>query len=246
VAAFDADRLFDYRARRPVLDIIDGTLTELMWPELSIRRVHREGRDLLVFTGPEPDFRWQQLGGELVTFATRLGVVEWVSMGSLPTAVAHTRPVPVLATASREGLLHGDEQQGPEGLLRVPAAALSTIEFAMAQSGVPTVGFYAQLPHYVNGPYAAGTVALLEHVGRHLGVELPLGDLGDAAVAQRRRLDAAVAADDESRAYVERLESIGGEEQRIPSGDEIAGEIERFLQQRPGDDTGEAGPFRDA
>lgn len=245
VASFDADRLFDYRARRPILDIVDGTLTELTWPELSIRRIHRGGRDLLVFTGPEPDFRWQQLGGELVAFATRLGVVEWVSMGSIPTAVPHTRPVPILATASRAGLLHGDEQQGPAGLLRVPSAALSTLELAVVQSGVPSVGFYAQLPHYVNGPYAAGTVALLEHVGRHLGIELPLGDLVDAAASQRRRLDAAVAADDESRAYVERLEAIGGEEQRIPSGDEIASEIERFLQQRRGDESGEAGPFRE-
>lgn len=245
IASFDADRLFDYRARRPVLDIVDGTLTELTWPELSIRRVHLDGRDLLVLTGPEPDFRWKQLGGELAAYATRLGVVEWVSMGSLPTAVAHTRPVPILATASRTGLLHGDEQQGPAGLLRVPSAALSTLELEMAESGVPTVGFYAQLPHYVNGPYAAGTVALLEHVGRHLGVDLPIGDLTEAAVAQRRRLDAAVAADDESRAYVERLEAIAGEEQRIPSGDEIASEIERFLQQRPGDDAGEAGPFRE-
>jgi hypothetical protein len=166
-------------------------------------------------------------------------------MGSLPTAVPHTRPVPILATASRPGLLHGDEQQGPAGLLRVPAAALSTLELAIAQSGIPTVGFYAQLPHYVNGPYAAGTVALLEHVGRHLGVDLPLGDLAEAAATQRVRLDAAVAADEESREYVERLEAIGGEEQRIPSGDEIASEIERFLQQRPGDDAGEAGPFRE-
>jgi hypothetical protein len=244
IASFDTDRLYDYRARRPVLDIVDGTLTELTWPDLSIRRVHRGGRDLLILTGPEPDFRWQQLGGELVTFAMGLGVVEWVSMGSLPTAVAHTRPVPILATSSREGLLHGDEQKGPAGLLRVPSAALSTLEFAITENGVPTVGFYAQLPHYVNGPYAAGTAALLEHVGRHLGVDLPLGDLVEAAAAQRRRLDAAVAADDESRAYVARLEEIAGEEQRIPSGDEIAGEIERFLQQRPGDDAGEAGPFR--
>jgi hypothetical protein len=152
--------------------------------------------------------------------------------------------VPVLATASREGLLHDDEQKGPAGLLRVPSAALSTLEFAVAGTGIPAVGFYAQIPHYVNGPYAAGTIALLEHVGRHLGVDLPIDELVEAAAAQRRRLDAAVAADEESRAYVERLEAMGGEEQRIPSGDEIASEIERFLQQRRGDE-GETGPIRD-
>ena len=34
IATFDADVLYDYRSRRPVLDIIDGTLTRLTWPSL--------------------------------------------------------------------------------------------------------------------------------------------------------------------------------------------------------------------
>jgi hypothetical protein len=38
VATFDADALFDYRARRPTLQIVDGRLAELAWPELTIRR----------------------------------------------------------------------------------------------------------------------------------------------------------------------------------------------------------------
>lgn len=246
VASFDADRLYDYRARRPVLDIVDGTLTELTWPDLSLRWSRHGRRDLLVLTGPEPDFRWQELGQDVVAFALRVGVVGWLSLGSLPTAVPHTRPVPILATASRPGLLAEDEQQGPAGLLRVPAAALSTIEMAVMQAGIPTVGFYAQIPHYVTGPYAAATIALLEHAGRHLGIDLPVEGLADAAIAQRQRLDAAVASDADSRAYVERLESMTSEEQRIPSGDEIASEIERFLQQRPGDDPGDRGPIRDS
>ena len=41
-------------------------------------------------------------------------------------------------------------------------------------AGIPTVGFYAQVPHYVGGPFASATIGLLEHAGRHLGVELPL------------------------------------------------------------------------
>jgi hypothetical protein len=159
-----------------------------------------------------------------------------VSLGSIPTAVPHTRPVPILATASREGLLHEDEHQGPAGLLRVPAAALSTLEMAMIGSGIPTVGFYAQVPHYIGGPYAAAAIAILEHTGRHLGVELPLGPLPDEAMTQRERLDSIVQADEDSRSYVERLESVVDNEE-LPTEDELVSEIERFLQQR-----GDAGP----
>jgi hypothetical protein len=230
LVSFQPDDLYDYRSRRPILDIVDGKPTSLVWPELALTRRRVGGRDILVLTGAEPDFRWQQLGGDVLELCVRLGVVEWVSLGSIPAAVPHTRPVPVLATASRPDLLAHDERQGPEGLLRVPSACLSTIELAVADGGVPTVGFYAQVPHYLQGPYAAATIAMLEHLGRHLGVEVPTRSLTEEALAQRKRLDAAVAADDDSRAYVARLEQMTGEEQRLPSGDELASEIERFLR----------------
>jgi hypothetical protein len=135
--------------------------------------------------------------------------------------------VPVLASASRDGLLHEAETKGPPGLLRVPSAALSAIELPVSETGVPTVGFYAQVPHYIGGPYAAASVSLLRHLARHLGVELPVQDLSEEADAQRQRLDAAVEADDDVREILQRLEQTNEE---IPSGDELAAEIERFLR----------------
>ncbi len=240
VASFDPDLLYDYRARRPVLDIVDGRLTELTWPRLSIVRVRVEGRDLLVLTGAEPDFRWRELGAEVLELALRLGVVEWVSLGAIPAAVPHTRPVPVLATASRPDLLHPDERQGPVGLLRVPSAALSALEMRFVEAGIPTVGFYAQVPHYVAGPYPQATAALLEHAGRHLGVSLPLDGLAEEAATTRARIDRAVSQDPETAAYVARLEASLGEE-HLPSGDELASEIERFLRSQ-GSDGGSPSP----
>jgi PAC2 family len=235
IASVDADALYDYRSRRPVLDVIDGTLTRLEWPQLAIARRRAEERDLLVLHGPEPDFRWRELGEQVMETAVRLGVVQWVSLGAIPAAVPHTRPVHVFGTASDTGLLHDDVEQGPQGLLRVPAAALSVVEMAVANAGIPTVGFYAQVPHYVGGPYAAGAIALLEQLGRHVGVDLPLGDLADEALTQRQRLDTAVGNDEDAKEYLERLESIAGEE-HVPSGDELASEIERFLQGEAGGD----------
>jgi hypothetical protein len=233
VARFEADALFDFRSRRPVLDIVDGSLARLEWPELAIHRARVDGRDLLVLHGAEPDFRWRELGQDVLELCLQLGVVEWVSLGAIPAAVPHTRPVPVMATASEEGLLRTGGPKGPPGLLRVPSACLSAVEFAVAGAGVPCAGFYAQVPHYVGGPYAAASVALIEHVGRHLGVELPLGSFPEDAAAQRARLDAAVEADEEVREILRRLESVS--ETDLPSGDELAAEIERFLRERPND-----------
>jgi hypothetical protein len=230
IATFDDDVIFDYRSRRPVLDVVDGTLSGLSWPQLAVRHARHGGRDLLVLSGPEPDFRWRELGEAVNELCARLGVAEWVSLGAIPAAVAHTRPVPVLATASAPDLLKEAEQQGPQGLLRVPSAALSVIEMAVSAAGIPSVGFYAQVPNYVAGPYAAASIALLEHAGRHLGVDLPLGPLTEDAITQRSNLDALVAAQPDARDYLERLEQMSGAE--IASGDELASEIERFLREQ--------------
>ena len=230
VATFDPDSLFDYRARRPTLQIIDGRLAELTWPELVLRRVRFSERDLLVIAGPEPDDRWQAFAADMLDLARRLGVVEWISLGAIPAAVPHTRDVSILGTTSEEGRLRGDIQPGPAGLLRVPAAAISVLEMAMAEGGIPAVGYFAQVPHYVSGPYPAASLALVEALGRHLGVTLPTGDLADESRQLRTRLDTATALEETTRTYVERLESMV-DEQRLPSGDDLIGEIERFLRE---------------
>jgi hypothetical protein len=229
VATFDADRVYDYRARRPTLDIIDGRLSELDWPEFRIRLVRIGGRDVLVLVAPEPDYRWPSLAAAVSDVARALGVREWISLGAIPAAVPHTRPVPILGTSSRPGLLRGDIRPGPSGILRVPAALISVLEMRAAADGLDAVGYFAQVPHYVSGPYPAAALALLRAVERHLDVELDRGPLVDDADQLRTRLDAATAVDDNTRSYVERLESMVDEE-RLPAGDDLISEIEQFLR----------------
>jgi hypothetical protein len=231
VVTFDADALFDYRARRPTLEIVDGRPTELTWPELVIRRSRIGDRDLLVFSGPEPDFRWRDLAEAAVDIAQRLEVAEWISIGAIPAAVPHTRPVPVLGTSSHPGLLRGNVQPGPEGTLRVPSACISVLDFAVSRAGIPTIGYYAQVPHYVSGPYPAAAIELIRAVGRHLDEDVNLGSLAEEARQLRSRLDGLTGADESTRAYVERLEGMV-DESRLPSGDDLISEIERFLRDR--------------
>ena len=54
VATFDADRLFDYRARRPPLEIVDGRLTELTWHELVLRRTRSPSATCSSSSGRNP------------------------------------------------------------------------------------------------------------------------------------------------------------------------------------------------
>jgi PAC2 family protein len=235
VASFDPDAVFDYRSRRPVLDVQDGRLTDLRWPELTLRHTRIQGRDVLVFAGAEPDLRWRELAGDTALLVRRLGVVQWISLGAVPAAVPHTRPVPVMATASEDDLLAPGEARGPAGLLRVPSAALSAIEMTVSDAGTPAVGFFAQVPLYAAAGYTAATVALLHRLATHLGLALDVDALVEEEREQRARYDAAVAGDPALRKTVSLLEAGAGgmETERLPSGDELAREIERFLRGQP-------------
>ena len=238
VATFDADAIYDYRARRPTLDIVDGRPTTLAWPNLQVVASRIGERDLLILRGPEPDYRWRELTADAIELAKRLGVASWASLGAIPAAVPHTRPVPILATASASGLLPDGIRQGPDGVLRVPSAALSVLELTAAATGMPAVGFFAQVPHYVNATYPAAAIALLTALGRHLGFDPPIGQLATRALERRNLLDAATATDEDTRAHVERLELLA-DESRLPAGDELIADIERFL--REGGDEGGGG-----
>ena len=235
LATFDADAIYDYRARRPTLDILDGRPTRLDWPALVARGVRVGERDIVVLTGPEPDYRWRELSGAVVDLARQLGVASWASLGAIPAAVPHTRPVPILATASASGLLPEGIRQGPDGMLRVPSAALSVFELTASNAGIPAVGFFAQVPHYVSGTYPTASIALLTALGRHLGVEFPIGPLATRALERRNLLDAAATTDESTRAHVERLERIA-DESGLPAGDELIADIERFLRGADDDD----------
>lgn len=228
LATFDSDALFDYRANRPAAEFVDGMLSSIDWPEVMLWRKSTGARDLLVLTGPEPNWRWQHFAGEVSDLAVRMGVVEHVSLGGIPSAVPHTRPTRLLTTASKPEMLDETELL-PEGLLRVPGAMATIIEHQMVGAGVTAVGFWAQVPHYVAGTYYPGVTTLVERVARHLGAEIPLGSLVDEAAEQREHLDRLLADQPQAREYVEKLEEMVAAQSEIPTGEDIAAEIERFL-----------------
>ncbi len=240
VARFDPDALYDYRVSRPSAHFRDGVLGEVGWPELTIRR--RPGvRDLLVMSGPEPNWNWRRLTREVTEFVSEAGIELQISLGGIPWAAPHTRPTVVTTTASRPDLL-GDEANEVEGSMQVPAAAAIALERSLADSGTDTIGLWARVPHYVGGIYYPAVVTLTERVAQRTGVPVDLGPLVEEAAEQRRRLDETMAGQPQVESLVQRYEELYDAGSEIGSGEEIAAEFERFLRQQGGPDTGlEAG-----
>jgi hypothetical protein len=226
VASFDPDALYDYSNHRPILDIVDGVPKDFAWPSITLTRRRLPERDVYVLTGPEPDRAWKRFADDVLELVLRSGVIEHVSLGAIPAAIPHTAPTPVMMTASSGELVRGTEPIA--GLLRVPAAAVSLVEWTLADSGIPAVGFWAQVPHYAS-PFAAGSIALIRRVEDHLSVTIGAGALEDEDAAQRKAWQKIFTNNPEASEYLERLEGIVGE-QEIPPVENIGEEVERFLR----------------
>lgn len=226
VATFDPDQIYDYRSHRPVLDIVDGVPSQFVWPQMVLIRRRLPERDVFVLTGPEPDYRWKEFAGSILDLSLRIGIVEHISLGAIPSAVPHTAPTPVMMTAATEEQMRGAVPN--QGLLRVPAAAVSLIEWTLAQNGIPAVGFWAQVPHYAT-PFAAGAVALVRKVEDHLTVTIGAGALEEQVIAQSSALGQLFSGNPDASEYLQQLEGLIGEDQ-APGAENIGDEVEKFLR----------------
>ncbi len=225
IGRFDPDEVFDYRVNRPTVDFMDGRLTRIDFPQITITARTIADTDLLIVAGTEPEFRWHAFGAAMQKLAAEFGVAELVCIGSVPGPVPHTRPTPILHTGTADEF--EPSAHTPGGLLQVPGAAVTAVEWFLAEAGVPTYGFWAQVPHYLTQTFHQAVLALAERLARHLAVALPTNDLLERVDDQQSHLDAMVASQPEVAAHVERLETLAGD---LPTADEIGSEIERFLR----------------
>ena len=70
VAEFDTDRLLDHRARRPVVQLVNGLITDLTWPAIELQAgVDSSSNDVLLLVGAEPDFEWRAFTDTVIELA---------------------------------------------------------------------------------------------------------------------------------------------------------------------------------
>jgi predicted ATP-grasp superfamily ATP-dependent carboligase len=225
-ASIDLADLVDLQQTRPTVRLVDGTTRAVTWPAVDLI-AGRAGRDVVLVVGPEPSIRWREFTQQLVECAQRLGVQMVVTLGGMPAAVSHRRPVAVLATASSRsvaqevGALRAD-YVGPTGVQTV-------LQVALGEVGIPAVGLWAQVPHYVAGtPSPPAIRALLERVREIAGVEVDLHPLDEQSTVYDEKVEEGLAERPDVAQMVLQLEAAGGDE--LPSGDDLAREIERFLR----------------
>jgi|SRR5829696_3670826 len=237
--SFDAEEFFDYQATRPQIKLVEGVTRTIEWPEnhLSATASNLEaagGRGAVLLSGPEPSFRWRSFSAAVIELVRELNVEVVVTMGALLADVPHSRSVSVAANSQDPALvenlgLSASRYEGPTGITGV-------LHRACAVGGLPSVSFWASVPHYLPAlPSAPGALALLESLSGLLGMDVDTSNLERGAAAYQEQVSAAVSQDSNLASYVRMLENrfdsqSDQEPKDLPSGDELARELEGFLR----------------
>jgi hypothetical protein len=248
VARFDADRLVDYRARRPPMTFERDHWTSYEEPSLDLYLV-RDTTDtpFLLLTGPEPDVEWERFAAAVMQVVERLGVRIAINFHGIPMGVPHTRPVGLTPHGNRVDLVPGHRAWFDEA--QVPGSAAALIELRLAEAGRDVLGVAAHVPHYLaRSPYPDAALAVLEAITAATGLVLP--EIAHALRNEAHTVrDRQVAEGDGELVSVVRglenqYDAVAGTQNRenliaeavdLPSADDLAAEFERFLADREDD-----------
>lgn len=249
LVVFSNDELLDYRARRPVVSFDQDHLTDYRPQrlELSLAR-DALGQPFLLLAGYEPDFAWDTFAATVLALAHEYDVstVTWVH--AIPMPVPHTRPIGTTVSGTRTELTEAHSVWKPQ--TQVPATIGHLLEYRFAEDGTPVAGFVLLVPHYLGDTeYPAATIAALDSLSAATGLVFSGDDLRDDNREYLDRVADQVEGSDELQQMLHGLEErydayMAGSTLAapiihtgdLPSADELAAELERFLATRPTDD----------
>ncbi|WES65393.1 PAC2 family protein [Microbacter sp. GSS18] len=249
LAVFSNDTLLDYRARRPVIAFDKDHLSDFRPARLELSLAHdSDGRPFLVLAGYEPDFAWDAFTQAVLQLCEEYAVstVTWVH--AIPMPVPHTRPLGTTVSGTRAELTAAHSVWQPQ--TEVPATAGHLIEYRLAASGTPVASFVLLVPHYLaDTEYPAAALAALDSLTAATGLVFDGDALREENKDYLTKVDEQVEASDELSRMVEQLEErydsyMAGSTNAtpmvhtgdLPSADELAAELERFLATRPSSD----------
>src|SRR4028119_907302 len=172
--------------------------------------------------GSPPPPRCAAVGGR----AGDLGAEMVVTMGALLADVPHSRPVSVSANSQDPVLvenlkLSASRHEGPTGITGV-------LRRVCAGAGLPSVSFWASVPHYLPAvPSAPAALALLQNLSVLLKIDVDTSELEETATSYQEQVGVAVAQDSALSPYVQMLEErydsqVEGGERNLPTGDDLA------------------------
>jgi hypothetical protein len=247
VQSIDPEEYCEFHYARPQVYFDEAGERQIRWPatELLVPGPEAVAKrpeigNLFLMLGIEPSLRWRAFTSEVLEIIEDRDIQAVVFVGAMIADVPHTRPIQILTFSQHEDVrlqfdLEKSDYEGPVGIL-------SVISQSLEELNLPTVSLWAQVPAYVHqSPSPKVTLALLTEIERFLHMQFDHGTLATDAFAWERGIDEIADGDEEMTGYIQQLEKTRDELQQTEgSGDLLASEFEKFLQQSAPDEVKKA------
>jgi proteasome assembly chaperone (PAC2) family protein len=207
LAEIDPEPFTDFATVRPQIRLDDDHQRTIIWPTVGVWSVSLPGTDVILVLGPEPALRWRAFSEQIVGICDTFEVTMAVSLGALLADVPHSRPVPLIGTATDASLidrfeLQRSQYEGPTGIVGV-------LHDALHRSGLATASLWAAVPGYASQiPSPKASMALVERACTMIGTPAPLQSLASGAAEYDARVAALIGDDDAMVEYLSRLEEL--------------------------------------
>jgi proteasome assembly chaperone (PAC2) family protein len=239
VGTIDPEDFYDFQATRPMVDLTDPDHHTLTWPDVEILVGHADSRDVVFVVGSEPSMRWRTFCTLLIDASLSAGATTMVTLGAFLADTPHTRPPRLTGMSSSPEMLVGLHLQEPA--YRGPSGIVGVLHQMAMDRGLTGISLWAPASHYAAGiTNAKAALALVHVLERATGVPVDTTELHASSAAYELQVSRAVESDPRLAELVRQLESASDEDLEfdpgaLPSGDELALELERFLRDRESD-----------
>jgi len=241
-ADIDPETFYNFVELRPTVRMKSGERI-ISWPKNEFSYAKDSGlvQDVILGLGVEPHLRWRSYMDAIMHVVKECNVELVVTLGALLADVAYSRPVRITGTASDPALarrlnLGVSKYEGPTGIVGV-------LNDICREQGLPAISIWANVPHYIAAtPNVKAALALVRRVLTLLDHNTDLSDLERASVEFDKRVADVLASDPNVADYVRRLEEREDAETNeneqsdeisaLPSGEELARELEAFLREQ--------------
>lgn len=245
VAAVDPEDYYDFQFSRPIAQFDDDGSRIFVWPGAEyLVAPNPESPDqadlsrISLLIGAEPSRRWQSFAAEILEMALDREVDTVLFLGAMLADAPHTRPISVHRSSPNPELqlaleIEPSRYEGPVGIT-------SILSQAFYHEGIHCLSLWASVPHYVhNSASPKAALALIAEFETLTGINIETSELSTEAFAWERGIDELVAEDAELTSYIAELEKQrDAADSAQAAGDALAAEFERYLQQRPGEESG--------
>ena len=227
LAEIDPDLFTDFATVRPQVRLDEDRHRSIVWPTVGVWSASLPGTDVILVLGPEPALRWRLFTDQLCGIAEAFDVSMAISLGALLADVPHSRPVPLIGTATDDTMIERFELQrsqyeGPTGIVGV-------LQDALHRHGLPTASLWAAVPGYASQiPSPKAAMALVDRSCSMIGTPAPLSRLAGAAAEYEVRVAGLIGDDDDMVEYLHRLEQLADDDTAEFSDLEIVDDDEDF------------------